>query len=75
MDIADLILKAGGRAQVQQLLGVARTTVIGWEKQNRIPAARVAQISETFGFRVEDVIKLASGPRAGEAAPSAGCAA
>ena len=64
MDVPDLIERAGGRLKVQAQLRVGRTTILDWERANRIPASRVKQISDTFGFPLEDVIKLASGPRA-----------
>ena len=64
MDVPALIERAGGRRQFQELIGVARTTILDWERLNRIPAGRVAQISEALSLPVEDVIKLASGPRA-----------
>lgn len=64
MDVPTLIQQSGGRDKFRAALGVARTTILDWERLNRIPAGRVAQISEAFGLPVEDVIKLASGPRA-----------
>lgn len=67
MDVQTLINKAGGRPQFQALVKVARTTVIGWERDGRIPANRVAQISAALGLPVEDVITLASVPRSSAA--------
>ncbi len=63
MDVDFLIEKAGGRPQLQALLGVARTTILDWEKLGRIPANRVAQISAALDLPVKDVIALASPPR------------
>ena len=68
MDVTELISRVGGRQKLQAELGVARTTVVGWEKDNRIPAARVLQICQIFKLPIEDVIKLSAGPRAAEAA-------
>ena len=62
MDVQTLIDKAGGRPKFQELIGVARTTVLDWERLGRIPANRVAQISQALDLPLADVIRLAPEP-------------
>lgn len=63
LNVEALIQKAGGLPRLTALLGVARTTVLGWKQTGFIPANRVSQISDALELRLEDVAKLAQGPK------------
>jgi hypothetical protein len=72
MDVSSLIERAGGRGAIIDRMKVSRSTVIGWAKDNVIPASRIAQFSETFGVPLEELVPFASGPKR---APQSGEAA
>lgn len=63
MDVQTIIDAAGGVPQLQEKLGVSRPTILGWKSLGKIPANRVAQISQKLGLPIEDVIKLAPSPK------------
>jgi hypothetical protein len=63
LNVETLIGSAGGVPGAMAILNVARTTVLDWKRTGFIPANRVAQISTLFGLRMEDVAKLARGPK------------
>jgi DNA-binding transcriptional regulator YdaS (Cro superfamily) len=60
MDVSSLIERVGGRKAIIDRLKVSRPTVIGWEKDNVIPALRIAQISEMFGVPLKELMPIAS---------------
>lgn len=63
MNVQTLIDKAGGDREFRELCGVARTTVLDWKREGRIPANRVAEISAKLELPLSEVITLASTPR------------
>lgn len=48
MDINKLINKVGSQTELAKLLGVKRTTVWLWKKNNEIPQSRIWQIQLHF---------------------------
>lgn len=66
--VADLIETAGGPAKLGALLGVARTTVCGWQASGTIPGLRAAQIAIVLGIPADDLLPLIQGPRSKVAA-------
>jgi hypothetical protein len=64
MDVQSIIDRAGGIPKLMDKLGVARTTILGWKASNTIPAARVAQISHELKLPSDELLPLASQPRA-----------
>jgi hypothetical protein len=62
MDIQTLFDKAGGATRLGLLIGVARTTVIGW-KQTGIPGNRVVQIGSALNIPSDELLKLVQPPR------------
>lgn len=63
MDVQTLIDAAGGLPQLQEKLGVSRTTILGWKSAGRIPANRVAQISQKLSLPLDEVVRLAPLPK------------
>jgi len=64
MDVKTIIELAGGVPGLMGRLGVARTTILGWRASNKIPAARVAQISHELKLPSDELLPLATAPRA-----------
>ena len=48
--IAQAIEKAGGVSALARAVGVDHSTVIGWRRAGRVPAARVRRVAEVSGI-------------------------
>jgi hypothetical protein len=73
MDIQALIEKAGGVPALGKRLGVARTTVLDWKRDGKIPGNRVAQIAAELKVDAGELLPLvrpakAAAPEPAEAA-------
>jgi hypothetical protein len=63
-----LIDKAGGVVPLGKRLGVARTTVLDWKKNNLIPGSRIVQISQALDVPACDLLPIVQGPRSSRVA-------
>ena len=69
MDVSKLIEKAGGPVELGGMLGVSRTTVLGWRKENTIPGNRVAQISAVLNIPPDELLPIVQAPRTAKCLP------
>ena len=63
MNVLQLIEIAGGPRKLAGLLGVSRTTVLGWRAAGSIPAERAVQICRELGFDPHKVLPLVLDPK------------
>lgn len=71
MDVLKLIEIAGGHRKLAGLLGVSRTTVLGWRASGSIPAERAVQICRELGFDPHKVLPLVSATKPAKRPPRA----